>query len=275
VLQETDVLNNKKIGFIGSGMIAEAIMKGIIKGIEVPPGHIYINDINVDRVECLKKKYGVNGSTNVQEVVPEVDVLFLTVKPQFVGQVLESIAGVAAPETLIISVAAGVRLEALEGKLPQAKFIRVMPNTPVAVGAGMAALALGKNASPEDETVALSLFQAVGRAVVMKESSMDAVTGLSGSGPGFVFLLIDAMADGGVLAGLNRPQAIEMAAQTFMGAAKMVLETGKHPDQLRDMVTSPMGTTISGIRVLEQRGMRGAMMDAVKAAADCSRGAKH
>jgi pyrroline-5-carboxylate reductase len=275
VLQETDVLNNKKIGFIGSGMIAEAIMKGIIKGIEVPPGHIYINDINVDRVECLKKKYGVNGSTNVQEVVPEVDVLFLTVKPQFVGQVLESIAGVAAPETLIISVAAGVRLEALEGKLPQAKFIRVMPNTPVAVGAGMAALALGKNASPEDETVALSLFQAVGRAVVMKESSMDAVTGLSGSGPGFVFLLIDAMADGGVLAGLNRPQAIEMAAQTFMGAAKMVLETGKHPDQLRDMVTSPMGTTISGIRVLEQRGMREAMMDAVKAAADCSRGAKH
>lgn len=275
MLQETDVLNNKKIGFIGSGMIAEAIMKGIIKGIEVPPGHIYINDINVDRVECLKKKYGVNGSTNVQEVVPEVDVLFLTVKPQFVGQVLESIAGVAAPETLIISVAAGVRLEALEGKLPQAKFIRVMPNTPVAVGAGMAALALGKNASPEDETVALSLFQAVGRAVVMKESSMDAVTGLSGSGPGFVFLLIDAMADGGVLAGLNRPQAIEMAAQTFMGAAKMVLETGKHPDQLRDMVTSPMGTTISGIRVLEQRGMRGAMMDAVKAAADCSRGAKH
>ena len=274
MLQETDMLKNKKIGFIGSGMIAEAIMKGIIQGIKVPPGHIYMNDINADRIECLKKKYGVNGSTNVREVVPEVDVLFLTVKPQFVGQVLESIGGVAAPETLIISVAAGVRLSALEVKLPQAKFIRVMPNTPVAVGAGMAALALGRNASSEDETVALSLFQAVGRAVVMKESSMDAVTGLSGSGPGFVFLLIDAMADGGVLAGLNRPQAIEMAAQTFMGAAKMVLETGKHPDQLRDMVTSPMGTTISGIRVMEQRGMRGAMIDAVKAAADCSRGEK-
>ena len=274
MLQETDMLKNKKIGFIGSGMIAEAIMKGIIQGIKVPPGHIYMNDINADRIECLKKKYGVNGSTNVREVVPEVDVLFLTVKPQFVGQVLESIGGVAAPETLIISVAAGVRLSALEVKLPQAKFIRVMPNTPVAVGAGMVALALGRNASSEDETVALSLFQAVGRAVVMKESSMDAVTGLSGSGPGFVFLLIDAMADGGVLAGLNRPQAIEMAAQTFMGAAKMVLETGKHPDQLRDMVTSPMGTTISGIRVMEQRGMRGAMIDAVKAAADCSRGEK-
>ena len=274
MLQETDMLKNKKIGFIGSGMIAEAIMKGIIQAIKVPPGHIYMNDINADRIECLKKKYGVNGSTNVREVVPEVDVLFLTVKPQFVGQVLESIVGVAAPETLIISVAAGVRLSALEVKLPQAKFIRVMPNTPVAVGAGMAALALGRNASSEDETVALSLFQAVGRAVVMKESSMDAVTGLSGSGPGFVFLLIDAMADGGVLAGLNRPQAIEMAAQTFMGAAKMVLETGKHPDQLRDMVTSPMGTTISGIRVMEQRGMRGAMIDAVKAAADCSRGEK-
>lgn len=274
MLQETDMLKNKKIGFIGSGMIAEAIMKGIIQAIKVPPGHIYMNDINADRIECLKKKYGVNGSTNVREVVPEVDVLFLTVKPQFVGQVLESIGGVAAPETLIISVAAGVRLSALEVKLPQAKFIRVMPNTPVAVGAGMAALALGRNASSEDETVALSLFQAVGRAVVMKESSMDAVTGLSGSGPGFVFLLIDAMADGGVLAGLNRPQAIEMAAQTFMGAAKMVLETGKHPDQLRDMVTSPMGTTISGIRVMEQRGMRGAMIDAVKAAADCSRGEK-
>lgn len=274
MLQETDMLKNKKIGFIGSGMIAEAIMKGIIQAIKVPPGHIYMNDINADRIECLKKKYGVNGSTNVREVVPEVDVLFLTVKPQFVGQVLESIGGVAAPETLIISVAAGVRLSALEVKLPQAKFIRVMPNTPVAVGAGMVALALGRNASSEDETVALSLFQAVGRAVVMKESSMDAVTGLSGSGPGFVFLLIDAMADGGVLAGLNRPQAIEMAAQTFMGAAKMVLETGKHPDQLRDMVTSPMGTTISGIRVMEQRGMRGAMIDAVKAAADCSRGEK-
>ena len=146
-----------------------------------------------------------------------------------------------------------------------------MPNTPVAVGAGMSAVSLGSKASPADGALVEKIFGAVGKAVIVKESAMDAVTGLSGSGPGYGFLIIDALADAGVHAGLPRASAITLAAQTLLGAAKMVLETGMHPAALRDQVTSPAGTTIAGIRVLEQQGVRGALMDAVQAAADKSK----
>ncbi len=198
--------------------------------------------------------------------VMEAQVVLLAVKPQVMGQVLAGIGGAAGPGHLIISIAAGVALRTLETALPQSRVIRVMPNTPTLVGAGMAALAPGSRATPEDLALALEIFEAVGRAVVVEEKLMDAVTGLSGSGPAYVAMFLEAMADGGVKMGLPRSLAMLLASQTIIGAARLCLENEIHPGMLKDLVTSPGGTTIAGLHVLEEGRFRGLVMSAVEAA---------
>ena len=260
------MLEGKKIGFIGSGAIAEALIGGIIKAGLIEPQQIIVSDISQQRLDYMQGKLGVNGTLNIEELVKGVNILFLTVKPQVIHTVLDTIAPFVSPATLVVSVVAGVTTQILQEKLPCVPIVRAMPNTPVAVGEGMTVITLGEYAGEENGKLVLTIFASVGKAIKMEESAMDAVTGLSGSGPGYAFVMIDALSDAGVWVGLSRQNAILMAAQTLMGAAKMVLETGEHPAKLRDMVTSPGGTTIAGIHVLEQRGVRNALMDAVKAA---------
>jgi pyrroline-5-carboxylate reductase len=260
------MLEHKKIGFIGSGAMAEALIDGIIRAGLVKPSQIIVNDISQSRLEHMKTKFGVEITLSIKELVKMTNILFLTVKPQIINGVLDSIAPFLLPTTVVISVAAGISIGLLENKLARIPIVRVMPNTPVAVGEGMAVIALGQYAGEENGELALTIFSSVGRAIIMDESSMDAVTGLSGSGPGYAFVIIDALTDAGVRVGLTRQNALIMAAQTLLGSAKMVLETGEHPAKLRDMVTSPGGTAIAGIHVLEQHGVRAALIDAVQAA---------
>lgn len=264
------MLKDKKIGFIGSGAIAEALVKGLLNAGLVMPEQIIVNDISQKRLEYMTEKYDVGNTLSIHEIARTADVLFLTVKPQIISRVLDSISPLLPPATLVISVAAGIMLEVLEKKLTCNPIVRVMPNTPVAVGEGMSVLALGKYTNEENGKLALDIFCSVGRAIIMDEGMMDAVTGLSGSGPGYVFVLIDALADAGVRAGLSRQHSLIMAAQTLLGSAKMLLETGEHPGKLRDLVASPGGTTIAGIHVLEQKNVRAALIDAVQAATNRS-----
>jgi len=261
----------KRIGFIGGGAIAEALIRGVVNAGLLTAGQITVGDVAAERLAYLSEKYGVATSLDTAAVAAQADVLFLTVKPQVIAAALDTVAPAVARKTLVISVAAGVTLAALEERLPQVPVVRVMPNTPVAVGAGMSAIALGRHATARDGEAAMAIFSAVGRAVMVNEDAMDAVTGLSGSGPSFAYVLIDALADAGVRGGFPRQMAITLAAQTLYGAAKMVLETGEHPAKLRDMVTSPGGTSIAGVHVLEQKGVRAALMDAVVAATERSR----
>jgi len=261
----------KRIGFIGGGAIAEALVRGVVNAGLLTAGQITVGDVASERLAYLSEKYGVATSLDTAAVAAQADVLFLTVKPQVIAAALDTVAPAVARKTLVISVAAGVTLAALEERLPQVPVVRVMPNTPVAVGAGMSAIALGRHATARDGEAAMAIFAAVGRAVMVNEDAMDAVTGLSGSGPAFAYVVIAALADAGVRVGFARQMAITLAAQTLYGAAKMVLETGEHPAKLRDMVTSPGGTSIAGVHVLEQKGVRAALMDAVVAATERSR----
>ena len=258
------------IGFIGGGAMAEAITKGLVSSGIVDAKNLYLSDHKQARADYLTDTYGVNGLVGSETFINNVDVLFLAVKPQVVNKAIEEAAGKIKPDTLVVSIVAGLTLEVLEKYFATQPVIRVMPNTPMAVGEGMSAFAAGKNVTSEQIQLVEKLLSASGKAVEVKEYMMDAVTGLSGSGPAYGFLIIDAMSDGGVAAGLPRATARMLAAQTMLGAAKMVLESGKHPDELRDQVTSPAGTTIAGVRLMEEKGVRGAMIDAVLAAYEVS-----
>lgn len=265
------MLKDKQLVFIGGGAIAEALLKGVLKAELVSPRQITVCDIISTRLEYLNNTYGINTSSDSAAIVGKADIVFLTIKPQVIFQVVEKLVAQIKPETLIVSVAAGINLQSLQDNLPGLPIVRVMPNTPVAVSEGMSAIALGAYAEIEHGELVSVIFSSVGRAVMVDEHVMDAITGLSGSGPAYSFVIIDALADAGVRVGLPRQTAILLAAQTLLGSAKMVLETAEHPAKLRDMVTSPGGTTIAGIHVLEQRGLRGALIDAVIAAAERSR----
>lgn len=265
------MFGDKRIGFIGGGAMAEALIGGIVRAGLVRTTQILVSDVSPQRLAFLAQTYGVTGETDNQLVAANCEILFLTVKPNMVCAVLEGIATVLAPTTLVVSVAVGISIAVMEGKLSEQPVVRVMPNTPVAVGAGMSAIALGRRADGSHGEMVAALFDAVGKSVLIGEELIDAVTGLSGSGPGYAFVLIDGLADAGVRVGLPRKMATMLAAQTLLGAAKMVLETGEHPAVLRDGVTSPGGTTIAGIHVLEKRGVRAALSDAVAAACEKSR----
>jgi len=264
-------LTEKKIAFLGGGNMAEALIKGLIAAETAKPDHILVTDVSADRLAHLHQTYGVMRKGNL-EAAREADIIILSVKPQVMERVLAEIASAVDDKKLVISIAAGMVIAKIEKVLKEsAHVVRVMPNTPALVLAGAAALAGGKNATSDDLARAQGIFNSVGRAVIVEEKFMDAVTGLSGSGPAYVFMIIDALSDAGVKAGLPRQLALELAAQTVYGAAKMVLETKEHPGKLRDLVTSPGGTTIEGLHALEKGKLRATIMNAVEAATARSR----
>lgn len=252
------------IAFIGGGAMAEAIIKGILAARLAEPGEIFVGDPTQARCEYLQKTYGVSAVTDNKAVVKNAGLIVLAVKPQVVDAAITAdlVAAMPAAAT-VLSIMGSVDLDKLQKVVPGHPVIRVMPNTPLAVGAGMTAIAPDSQVSDEMAAAATTIFGSCGEVVVVAESAIEAIAAVSGCGPGYVFMLIDALADAGVNAGLPRAMAIKLAAQTFAGSGKMVLETGMHPAQLRDQVTSPGGTTIAGIYALENRGVRAAMTDAV------------
>jgi pyrroline-5-carboxylate reductase len=265
------MLDNLRFAFLGGGNMAEALVQGLLTGLNVAPTHSMATDILPERQRYLHDTYGIVTLADNPQAVRDSQVVTLAVKPQTLPKVLADIAPVMTSDKLVISIAAGIPLRTLQQALgPDRRVIRVMPNTPALVLAGAAGISPGKAATPQDIAIVERIFNAVGRAVVVSDDMMDAVTGLSGSGPAFIFALIEGLSDGGVLAGLSRQTATMLAAQTVLGAAKMVLETGKHPGELKDMVTSPAGTTIAGMRVLETGSLRGVMMEAVLQATERS-----
>jgi|Transcript_14916 pyrroline-5-carboxylate reductase len=260
-------LSNKRIGFIGAGQMAEALALGFVNKGGVKASNVYATDINQDRKDVFAA-FGANACDSNSEVVSNSDVVFVAVKPQYVSLVLREVKPVLAQDKVVVSIAAGVTLSTLQAATgADARIIRVMPNTPCLVGETAAAMCLNSKADDTDAEVVKTLFDAVGTIYRVDEKLLSAVTGLSGSGPAYIFVMIEALSDGGVKAGLPRDVAIKLAAQTVKGAAAMVLETGKHPGALKDMVTSPAGTTIAGVHELEKAGVRNAFINAVTGAA--------
>jgi len=260
------------IGFLGAGKMATALAKGFVRAGLVTAKQVMASDPSEAARASFAKEAGAKTTTSNPAVVQFADVLVLAVKPDQVPGVLADIRDHFTARHLLISIAAGVPLAKLEAGLGAgARLIRVMPNTPALVGASATAFALGKAALPSDGALAQKLFSAVGIAFQVKEALLDAVTGLSGSGPAYGYLFIEALSDGGVAAGLPRDVATKLAAQTVLGSAKMVLETGMHPGALKDMVTSPGGTTIEGLHELEKGKLRGTLISAVRAAAEKSK----
>jgi len=260
------------IGFLGAGKMATALARGFVRAEIVTPKHIMAGDVFAAARTAFTKETGARASASNSDVLKFANVMILAVKPDQVAGVLAGVRGNFTSEHLLISIAAGVTLAKMEAALPAgARVIRVMPNTPALVGEAASAFALGKSATPADGELAKKLLSAVGIALPVKESLLDAVTGLSGSGPAYVYQFIEALSDGGVASGLPRDVATQLAAQTVLGAAKMVLKTGQHPGDLKDQVTSPGGTTIEGLHELEKGQLRGVVMSAVRAATEKSK----
>lgn len=261
--------SNFSIGFLGAGKMATALAKGFVQAGLVQAEQIIASDSSEAAAAAFAKAVGAKTTAFNPDVVKFATVLILAVKPDQIPAVLAEIRDHFDEKHLLISIAAGVTLARLEEGLGTgARVVRVMPNTPALVGASASAFTPGKSALTVDGELTQRLLSSVGVAVQVKESLLDAVTGLSGSGPAYGYLFIEALSDGGVAAGLPRDVATRLAAQTVLGAARMVLETGMHPGPLKDMVTSPGGTTIEGIHELEKGGFRGTVMNAVRAAAD-------
>lgn len=265
-------LRKKKIAILGSGNMGEALVKGLLRAGKAAPEALTCSEPRAERREEMQKRYGVHVTADNRAACAQADIIVIAVKPQNIDVLLDEIAPAVDAKKLVISIAAGVPIGAIARKLGAGvRIIRTMPNTPALVGAGATALARGPHATDGDLEQALALFEAVGVAVVVEEHHLDAVTGLSGSGPAFVFMAIEALADGGVKVGLARPIAMALAAQAVMGSAKLVLETGEHPGRLKDQVTSPGGTSIAGVHALESGGFRAALIAAVEAATKRSR----
>jgi pyrroline-5-carboxylate reductase len=260
------------IGFVGAGNMAEALIRGLVRGGHVPASRVVASAPRRDRLDELAKAYGIDVSTDNREVAKRCGLVVLSIKPQIMDKVLREIGDVVAAGTLVVSIAAGVDTETIEEALGEGvRVVRAMPNTPALVGAGATAISPGKHASEADLAAAKALFDAVGITVQLDESHLDAVTGLSGSGPAYIFLILEALADAGVKVGLSRRNAQRLAAQTVMGSAKMLLETDEHPGRLKDMVTSPGGTAIAGLHTLEEGGLRTTLINAVETATKRSR----
>jgi pyrroline-5-carboxylate reductase len=262
-------ISTVSVGFLGAGRMATALARGFIEG-GISAGHLTA----VDPYAQARAEFedSVGGGVVVQdepnEQLFQADILILAVKPQTLPQALSCLVKRLRLEQLVVSIAAGISLSQLEGMLPdETRVIRVMPNTPCLVGAGASGISAGAHATADDLEMIGTLLKSVGIVETIPEKLMDAVTGLSGSGPAYVFQIIEALSDGGVRMGLPRATATRLAAQTLLGSARMVLETGEHPGQLKDAVTSPGGTTIAGIHALESGGLRATLMNAVQASA--------
>jgi pyrroline-5-carboxylate reductase len=266
-------LENMTIGFIGAGNMAEALIGAVLDAGLCPPDRVICADVRAERLRELSQRFGLRTCADNIEAIRQADVVLYAVKPQSMAAVLQETAKGLDGSKVIISIAAGVPLATLSAYAPQPlRIVRAMPNVCVAVKAGATAIVGGPHARKEDLALAAAIFNAVGRCIVLSaEHLLDGVTGLSGSGPAYVFMVIEALADGGVKAGLTRAEALLLASQTVMGAARMQLETGTHPAQLKDMVTSPAGTTIAALHALEKGGLRATLIDAVEAATERAR----
>jgi len=257
----------RRWGFIGSGKMATALVKGMLRAGLASPGSICASDPLPAARGLLRSETGIAVFDSNPPVAQRSEILVLAVKPQSMPQVLQQLRPVVTADHMVISIAAGITIGTLvAGLASSTRVIRVMPNTPALLGDGASAYALGPGVGPQDEPVVKAFLASVGQSVCVPETLLDAVTGLSGSGPAFVYVVIEALADGGVRAGLPREVALLLAAQTVLGSARMVRETGLHPAVLKDQVASPGGTTIAGLQVLERAGVRGAFIDAVDAA---------
>ncbi|QHM70091.1 pyrroline-5-carboxylate reductase [Mixta intestinalis] len=255
----------KKIGFIGCGNMSKAIIGGLVASDQINAAQIWVYDHKSETNQAMAQQYGINAAQSAEEVAREADILFGAVKPNVILKVLKDVASVLNKETLVVSIAAGVTLDALAMALGHdRKIVRVMPNTPALVNEGMTSVTPNALVTPEETEEVLSVFNSFGKAAVVPEYLIHAVVGVSGSAPAYVFMFIEAMADAAVLGGMPRAQAYQFAAQAVKGAAQMVLETGKHPGELKDMVCSPGGTTIEAVKVLEEKGFRSAIIAAME-----------
>ncbi len=261
-----------KLGFIGTGNMAGAIMGGIIRNKIFAPAEIIGADISLDSRERVKKTYGIETTDDNKEAAKRSEVLVLSVKPQFYAETIAEIRDSIDKTQIVITIAPGKTLAWLEEQFgKEVRIIRTMPNTPALVGEGMTAACTNRYVTEGEKEYALKILSAFGKVEIVPEHLIDAVVAVSGSSPAYVFMFIEAMADAAVAEGMPRQQAYRFAAQAVLGSAKMVLETGKHPGELKDMVCSPAGTTIEAVRVLEERGFRSAVIESMRACADISR----
>lgn len=261
-----------KLGVIGLGNMASAMIGGIISAGIIAPGNIFGSDYSKEQASMIAEKYGISSGTDNLQTVRDADYIIMAVKPQVYDTVLSQIKDYVNPNQVLISIAPGKTLTYLENSLcKEQKIVRLMPNTPALVGEGCTGVCSNSNVNDDEFEFVMELLNSFGKAYKVNESQMDAVVSVSGSSPAYVFMLIDAMADGAVAEGLDRKTAINMAAQAVLGSAKMVLETGKHPAVLKDMVCSPAGTTIDAVASLEQNGFKGSITKAMKICADKSR----
>ncbi len=260
----------QKIGFLGGGQMAEALIRGMIQGGLVTPSQLFVIDPVAERCDILNEAYQVNASTD-NKPIWDCDIIIIAVKPQVMGTLLEAAQDHITSRHLCISIAAGVPLAFMEGKLASGcRVVRVMPNTPALVLECASALSPGANATDADMDDAKAIFDAVGKAVVLPEVYLDGVTGLSGSGPAYIFTLIESMVEAGLKVGLPRAEAVALTNQTILGSVKLAIETAKHPGELKAMVTSPGGTTIAGLHELEKAGFKAGIMNCVEAATNRS-----
>ena len=266
-------LNGKKVAFIGAGNMAEAIIRGLLKARVVAAPDILATGRRQERMDELHNLYGLSVTLDNREAATQADVVVLCVKPQILEKVLSEIGECLSEDALVISVAAGITMAQIGAHLSaKARICRSMPNMPSVVGAGAAALVCGELITEDDKQMAHELFESCGLAVELREEALlDAATGLSGSGPAYVFMIIEALSDAGVKVGLNRRQAQKLAAQTVLGSAQLVIETREHPGVLKDQVTSPGGTAIAGLHTLEEGGLRTTLINGVVAATQRSK----
>ncbi|MFH2219116.1 MAG: pyrroline-5-carboxylate reductase [Pseudomonadota bacterium] len=267
------MLQGKKICILGTGNMGEALVSGLVSSGSTDPKNIICTDVREDQLGAVKEKYGVVTMTDNVEAVKASEIVIYSVKPQIIAAVLKETAPCLDMSKLVISIAAGVPLAAIESCLnKELRLIRVMPNIAAFVKESASVLAAGGNATKDDIDLAMAIFNSMGKSIFIKENSlMDAVTGLSGSGPAYIFLIVDALADAGVKVGLSRQDALFLSTQTILGSAKLLMETKEHPGKLKDMVTSPGGTAIAGIHTLEKGGLRTTLINAVEAATQRSR----
>jgi pyrroline-5-carboxylate reductase len=267
------MLNEKKIGMIGTGNMGNALIDGLIRSGAAQAKNIICSDASEMQLAPVREKYNVVTTTDNVEVVKLSDIIIFAIKPQIMASVLKETADHLNMNKLIISIAAGVPLAAIESLLNKdLRLIRVMPNVAVAVREGATAVAAGGHADQDDVKLAMAIFNSVGKSIFIQENYlMDAITGLSGSGPAYIFMIVDALADAGVKVGLSRKDALFLASQTILGAAKLLLDTNTHPGELKDLVTSPGGTAIAGLHTLEKGGLRTTLINAVEAATNRSK----
>lgn len=263
---------NHSIVFIGGGNMAQAMIGGILDSALAAPSQITATAKTAQTCQSLAQRFGINTTTNNREAAKHADILILAVKPHMFPQVIGELKDDIQKDTLILSIAAGQSIDAIESMFgAPIKLIRAMPNTPALVGEAMSALCFNEHITPQDLDLAVFIFQSFGKCKVIQESMMDAFIGVSGSSPAYVFLFLEAMADAAVADGIPRDLAYEFAAQSVLGSAKMVLETGMHPGVLKDQVCSPGGTTIEAVAVLEQEGLRHAVIKGQRACVQKSR----